>query len=145
MSAQTPVLVDERPDRSSTALWLTGTAAAVALWFAAYARLEPLSQWIVGHLSLEPGSHLEESVTFFAYDTPKVLMLLTLVVFVMGMVRSFFSPERTRALLAGRREGIGNIASAGLGISRRSAPARPCRCSSGLSRRVCPWALRFRF
>jgi uncharacterized membrane protein YraQ (UPF0718 family) len=43
-------------------------------------------------------------------------MLLTLVVFGMGMVRSFFSPERTRALLAGRREGFGNIAAATLGI-----------------------------
>ena len=43
-------------------------------------------------------------------------MLLTLVVFVMGVVRSFFSPERTRAVLAGRREGLGNIAAAGLGI-----------------------------
>ena len=37
-------------------------------------------------------------------------MLLTLVVFGMGVVRSFFSPERTRALLAGRREGVGNVA-----------------------------------
>jgi len=43
-------------------------------------------------------------------------MLLTLVVFAMGIVRSFFSPERTRALLAGRREGFGNVAAATLGI-----------------------------
>jgi uncharacterized membrane protein YraQ (UPF0718 family) len=43
-------------------------------------------------------------------------MLLTLVVFGMAVVRSFFSPERTRALLAGRREGVGNVAAAGLGI-----------------------------
>ncbi|MEZ5839363.1 MAG: permease [Hyphomicrobiales bacterium] len=53
---------------------------------------------------------------FFLYDTPKVILLLTLVVFVMGVVRSFFSAERTRALLAGRREGFGNIAAATLGI-----------------------------
>ena len=63
-----------------------------------------------------PGSHLEEAAKFFVYDTPKVLMLLTLVVFGMGVVRSFFSPERTRALLAGKREGIGNVAAAGLGV-----------------------------
>ena len=43
-------------------------------------------------------------------------MLLTLVVFGMGVIRSFFSPERTRALLAGRREGFGNVAAAGLGV-----------------------------
>lgn len=88
----------------------------MVLWFAAYAQLVPLSDWIVALLPLEPGSHLQEAIRFFAYDTPKVLMLLALVVFAMGVVRSFFSPERTRALLAGRREGIGNVAAASLGI-----------------------------
>ena len=63
-----------------------------------------------------PGSHLDEAAKFFIYDTPKVLMLLTLVVFGMGVVRSFFSPERTRAMLAGKREGIGNVAAAALGV-----------------------------
>jgi uncharacterized protein len=75
-----------------------------------------ISEWMVSLLPLERGSHLEESIEFFVYDTPKVLMLLTLVVFFMGVVQSFFSPERTRALLAGRREGAGNIAAATLGI-----------------------------
>jgi len=55
-------------------------------------------------------------LSFFIFDTPKVLMLLALVVFAMGMVRSFFSPERTRGFLAGKREGLGNIAAASLGI-----------------------------
>ena len=59
---------------------------------------------------------MHEAVAFFAYDTPKVLLLLTLVVFAMGVVRSFFSPERTRSLLAGRHEGAGNILAASLGI-----------------------------
>ncbi len=59
---------------------------------------------------------MHEAVAFFAYDTPKVLLLLTLIVFAMGMVRSFFSPERTRSLLAGRREGGGNMLAASLGI-----------------------------
>ena len=68
------------------------------------------------HLPVVPGSHLEEAAKFFVYDTPKVLMLLTIVVFGMGVVRSFFSPERTRALLVGEREGFGNIAAAGLGV-----------------------------
>ena len=88
----------------------------IAIWFVVYAQLAPFSQWLVARLPVEPGSHLAEAVAFFIYDTPKVLMLLTLVVFAMGVVRSFFSAERTRALLAGRREGLGNIAAAGLGI-----------------------------
>jgi hypothetical protein len=39
------------------------------------------------------------SIEFFIFEVPKVLMLLTLIVFVMGIIRTFFSPEKTRALL----------------------------------------------
>ena len=116
MSTEQSFTLPERPGEPSPVLWLAATAGAVALWFAAYAQLVPLSDWIVSLLPLEPGSRLQEAIRFFAYDTPKVLMLLALVVFAMGVVRSFFSPERTRALLAGRREGIGNVAAASLGI-----------------------------
>ncbi|MFC3674485.1 permease [Ferrovibrio xuzhouensis] len=116
MSADASLISRKPPAGPQPVLWLAGVAAAVALWFAVYGQLLPFSEWAVAQLPLERGSHLEEAIKFFVYDTPKVLMLLTLVVFAMGVVRSFFSPERTRALLAGRREGIGNIAAAGLGI-----------------------------
>ncbi|MCK7580318.1 MAG: permease [Chromatiales bacterium] len=53
---------------------------------------------------------------FFLYDTPKVLLLLTGIVFLMGVIQTFFAPERTRALLAGRRLGVGNALAASLGI-----------------------------
>lgn len=102
--------------RKSQSAWFAGLAIAVALWFAAYGQLLPFAQWLVAQTPIKPGSHLASSVEFFFYDTPKVLMLLTLVVFAMGVVRTFFSPERTRALLAGKREGLGNIAAAHLGI-----------------------------
>jgi len=100
----------------SPAVWIAATAAALALWFALYWRLEDFSGWLVARLPLAPGGHLAEAARFFVFDAPKVLMLLTLVVFGMGVVRSFFSPERTRALLAGRREGVGNVAAATLGV-----------------------------
>jgi uncharacterized membrane protein YraQ (UPF0718 family) len=102
--------------RKSQAVWFAGLGAAIALWFALYRQLLPFAQWLVAQTAIEPGSHLASSVEFFFYDTPKVLMLLTLVVFAMGVVRTFFSPEHTRALLAGKREGLGNIAAAHLGI-----------------------------
>ncbi|WP_431858656.1 permease [Azospirillum sp.] len=104
------------PRRPDTGLWLAGILAALAAWGVLYNQLVPLSDWVVARLPLTPGSAVAEAVRFFVYDTPKVLMLLTLVVFAMGVVRSYFSPERTRALLAGRREGIGNGAAAALGI-----------------------------
>lgn len=102
--------------RRSQAFWGVGIALFVALWFGIYRQLLPLAQWLVRQMPVEPESHAASSIEFFLYDTPKVLMLLTLVVFVMGVVRSFFSPERTRALLAGKREGLGNIAAAHLGV-----------------------------
>lgn len=107
----------ERPEKSpNTVLWLGGTTAFIGAWFLVYRQLQPFAEWFVGLLPLERNSHLADAVAFFVYDTPKVLMLLTVVVFGMGVLRSFFSPERTRALLAGRREGIGNVAAAALGI-----------------------------
>ncbi len=109
------VSTSERAKQSPVA-WIAGTAAAISIWFAIYSQLEGLSAWAVSLLALAPGSRLEEAARFFVYDTPKVLLLLTLAVFGMGIVRSFFSPERTRALLAGRREGFGNAAAAGLGV-----------------------------
>ncbi|MDR3530607.1 MAG: permease [Rhodopila sp.] len=90
--------------------------AALVLWVAIYSQLEPFSIWLVGELPVTPGTHLHEALSFFALDTPKVLLLLTIVVFGMGVVRSFFSAERTRAMLAGRHEGAGNVVAATLGI-----------------------------
>ena len=92
------------------------TILGLIAWFAVYWQLEPFSNWAVAQMPITPGSHLQEAASFFIFDTPKVLMLLALVVFAMGMVRSFFSPERTRACLAGKREGLGNVAAASLGI-----------------------------
>lgn len=96
--------------------WLAGALAALLVWAALYNQLIPFSEWTVSLLPVDPASHLGQSLTFFPYDTPKVLLLLTLVVFAMGVVRSFFSPERTRTLLAGRREGVANAMAASLGI-----------------------------
>jgi hypothetical protein len=89
---------------------------AAIVWFLLYRALEPLSVWLVGLLPLAPGAKLRDAVQFFLYDTPKVLLLLTGVVMVMGMVNSYFTAERTRALLAGRSQGVGNVLAASLGI-----------------------------
>jgi uncharacterized protein len=91
-------------------------AVAVVLWFLTYQALAPLAAAAVAAMPLAPGSRLAESVQFFLYDAPKVLLLLTGVVMVMGMVNSYFTAERTRVLLAGRTEGVGNVMAASLGI-----------------------------
>lgn len=91
-------------------------AAAALMWWALYQSLAPASEALVAGLPVERQSHLGSALQFFLYDTPKVLLLLTAVVFVMGMVNSYFTPERTRALLAGRTEGLANVMAASLGI-----------------------------
>jgi uncharacterized membrane protein YraQ (UPF0718 family) len=91
--------------------------AGLLVWWLLYRCLAPLASWITySLLSLRPASHPAAAVAFFAYEAPKVLMLLTLVVFGVGIVRSFFTPERTRRILAGRRESVGNVLAALLGI-----------------------------
>ncbi|MFZ2162281.1 MAG: permease [Sideroxyarcus sp.] len=105
-------LVLNLPRRSPRVFLLS----ASILWFCLYKTLEPLSRWLADALPVESGSHLYDALQFFFYDTPKVLLLLAGVVFVMGMVNSYFTPERTRALLSGRHEGVGNVMAATLGI-----------------------------
>ena len=97
--------------RSSAAL------AGAAAWLALYLGLAPASRWLTYDLlRLEPGRHLSAAMEFFVFETPKVLLLLTLVVFAVGIVRSYFTPERTRRMLAGRREATGNVLAALLGV-----------------------------
>ena len=91
-------------------------ATAALVWIAGYLALAPLADALVAALPLIPGSGLADALRFFLYDTPKVLLLLTGVVMVMGMINSYFTPERTRVLLAGRAEGVGNVMAATLGI-----------------------------
>jgi uncharacterized membrane protein YraQ (UPF0718 family) len=92
-------------------------AAGAGLWFLLYRQLYSLSSFLTySVLSLQQGSHLGDAVHFFLYDTPKVLMLLGLVIFGVGIIRTFFTPERTRKILAGKRESVGNILAALLGI-----------------------------
>ncbi len=92
-------------------------AGGLAAWAATYVLVRPLSELVAFRVfGLAPASHLGQSVAFFLYDAPKVLLLLVLIVFGVGIVRSFFTAERTRALLAGRRESVGNVLAALLGV-----------------------------
>jgi len=93
-----------------------GGLAGAAVWTLAYRNLAGVARWVTyGLAGLEPGSRLSSAVEFFLYEAPKVLLLLVLVVFGVGIIRSFFTPERTRRALAGRRESVGNVLAALLG------------------------------
>ncbi|MFI5007411.1 MAG: permease [Solirubrobacterales bacterium] len=91
-------------------------AIAALSWLALYLALAPASEALVAALPVDRASHLGGALQFFLYDTPKVLLLLTGIVFVMAMVNSYFTPERTRAFLAGRAQGAANVMAASLGV-----------------------------
>jgi uncharacterized membrane protein YraQ (UPF0718 family) len=87
------------------------------VWFLIYHNLQPLTDWVVNtFFGMVPGKRLTEAVRFFIYEFPKVILLLTLIVFVVGIVRTFFTPERTRKALEGKRTFTGNVMASGLGI-----------------------------
>ena len=113
--AQSPE-APELPIARTGRRWLL-LVPALVLWWIVYRELHGAAHWFAFDLlGLTQGSRLGEAVAFFVYDTPKVLMLLVLVVFGVGVLRTFFTPERTRRTLAGRRESAGNVLAALLGI-----------------------------
>ena len=103
-------------ERSRLIRWLIGIAVAGTLWVFAYSQLSDFAEWLIGLFGLTRQTHFGEALHFFFYDTPKVVLLLTGIVFIMGIVQTFFAPERTRALLSGKREGVGNVLAASLGV-----------------------------
>jgi uncharacterized membrane protein YraQ (UPF0718 family) len=87
------------------------------LWFVLYGFLPGLSRAITYDvLRLAPDTRLASAVEFFAYDFAKVLMLLALVVFGIGIIQTFFTPQRTRRILAGKKEFVGNALASLLGV-----------------------------
>jgi hypothetical protein len=102
--------------REQWRLW-AGFAGAIAVWALFYSLNKPFWDWLLfDSLGLDPETHLGSAIEFFFYDSIKIALLLTGIIFVVTVVRSFMSVERTRALLGGRREGVGNVAAAGLGV-----------------------------
>ena len=94
-----------------------GGIAALVCWWLIYRNLAPFAVWFTySLLRLAEESPLGAAVEFFVFESPKVLLLLTLIVFGVGIVRSFFTPERTRRILSGRRESAGNVLAALLGV-----------------------------
>ena len=119
--------------------YFASMAFFLAAWWMIYARLALVSKWLTysllglprGTVSSAPDGQpwicecisglpkdapLSAAVEFFLFEVPKVLMLLTLIVFAVGVVRTFFTPVRTRKMLAGKRQFLGNVLAAALGV-----------------------------
>ena len=106
----------ERMPVSTRGRWAV-VAGAAGVWVAAYWLNGRLWDWLLYDLaSRDPQDRTIESLHFFLYDSVKIALLLTGIIFVITVLRSYMSIERTRALLGGRREGVGNVMAAGLGV-----------------------------
>jgi hypothetical protein len=118
LSMQTELTKQEKTPFSSADLRAWGLVSFAALiWFALYNVIQTFANWIAYDLlALSQDSHLGESLAFFFYDVPKIILLLGGMIFLITMLRSFFSAEQTRAWLGGKREGVGNVLAASLGI-----------------------------
>lgn len=112
------------PTQQKPALFLTRDVRAwgivlglAVVWTGLYNIIQPLANWLTySFLALPEGSHLGESLAFFFYDVPKIILLLGGMIFLITVLRSFFTPEQTRSWLGGKREGVGNILAALLGV-----------------------------
>lgn len=76
-------------------------------------------------IGLTRGDPFADALEFFIYDTIKIFLLLSVIIFIISLIRSYFPPERTKRILSHKKEFIGNLLAAVLGI------ATPfCSCSA---------------
>jgi uncharacterized membrane protein YraQ (UPF0718 family) len=91
--------------------------AAALVWWVVFSNLQAVADFVTYRLlGLTPESHLGSSVDFFVYDVPKILLLLSGMIFLITLLRTFITPEQTRRWLGGKREGVGNVLAALVGV-----------------------------
>jgi uncharacterized membrane protein YraQ (UPF0718 family) len=98
-----------------TNIWLP--VALLPVWYIIYHNLQPVTNWLIDSVfGMTKGAHLTEALRFFVFEFPKVIMLLTLIIFLVGIIRTYFTPERTRKALEGKKTFTGNVMASALGI-----------------------------
>ena len=87
------------------------------IWAVLYSNLQALVDWFVySILGMTKGTHLTEAFQFFIFEFLKVLLLLVLIIFVVGILRSYFTAERTRKALERKSTFMGNVMACLLGV-----------------------------
>jgi uncharacterized membrane protein YraQ (UPF0718 family) len=98
-----------------TNIWLP--LALLSVWYIVYHNLQPVTNWLIDPvLGMTKGAHFTEALRFFIFEVPKVLLLLMLIIFLVGIIRTYFTPERTRKALEGKKTFTGNVMASVLGI-----------------------------
>lgn len=88
--------------------------------------LEDFAYWVVYTvLGIKSGDAIGEALSFFIYDTIKVFILLAVMIFLVAIARTYISSAKVRKMLGGKKEGLGNVLAALLGV-----PTPFCSCSA---------------
>ena len=92
-------------------------ALILILWWVVFSNLQTVVDFVTYRLlGLDAQDHFGSALNFFLYDVPKILLLLSGMIFLITLLRTFITPEQTRRWLGGKREGIGNLLAAGIGV-----------------------------
>jgi len=79
--------------------------------------IQLLADWLTYNVfSITPKTLLAEAVNFFIYDTVKILILLSVIIFFVSIIRSYLPPEKIRDILARKNKYVGNVIASLLGI-----------------------------
>jgi uncharacterized membrane protein YraQ (UPF0718 family) len=118
-------LTQIRPTREEQRSFVIVGVLAI-IWIIAYNNLQPLADWITYTLlGLSHESQFGEALNFFIYDVPKILLLLSGMIFLITLVQTFINTEKVRAVVEKRGEGVGNVMASLFG-----AITPFCSCSS---------------
>ncbi len=116
MATQTQNL-SPQPAEPSTRRDFGIVALVLVLWWIAFSNLPAVVDFVTYTLlGLSPDDHFGSALNFFLYDVPKILLLLSVMIFLITLLRTFITPEQTRRWLGGRRMGVGNLLAAGIGV-----------------------------
>jgi uncharacterized membrane protein YraQ (UPF0718 family) len=128
--------------------WFRALAAvaAIAAFVFVYRQLLPVADWITYDLAgLSAKTRLGSAINFFLYDTAKIFLLLTTIIYVITLIRQSFSPARVRRALGGKREGLGNLFAAGLGVVTPFCSCSACPLFIGFIESGIPLGVTFSF
>ena len=121
-------------------------AAGIAAFVLVYRALQPVADWLTYDLMrLTPKTHLGDAANFFLYDTAKIFLLLTTIIYAVTLLRQSFSPQRVRRALSGRREGVGNVMAAALGVVTPFCSCSACPLFIGFVESGIPLGVTFSF
>ncbi len=87
---------------------------------------EQFASWLInGAMGIAAGSRLSDVAVYFVADITKIFILLGVMIFLVSVLRTFITPQKVKKWLGGRKEGIGNVLAALLGV-----PTPFCSCSA---------------